>query len=394
MVYGARRQEEIVQSGVGRRCRWVVMALLAFVWACEGRPSGPVVDSESHWLERCETAATCGGALECVCGVCTVPCDGPGGCGSVVSGMVCAPEPDRCPIFAGGLCTARCAVDGDCVREHLACVAGACMPIASALPDLGPDMSPPQDMTPGPAPADLGPSGDMEPSADMGMPDMSPEGDAMAPDMAADMALPGDMAPPDMAPAADMAPPVEGECAHPDSTCVDDAQCAPGVCSNALPGGPCACVDPAPAIERVMCPAGECCADDECPAVGEQAGRCQGERLDPQNNACFGEPAINVCVAEACAADADCDPGKTCIRPGEYGHAISACVDATCATDADCVDGAEGQCTPFFSACFVRGFHCTYLIDACRTDADCPERGAPKVCLPLDGGGTECREVP
>lgn len=378
-----------MQSGSSRRRKWAVIALLALVWGCEGRPAGPVVDSESHWLERCETSATCGGALTCVCGVCTVPCDGPGGCGSAVSGMVCAPAPDACPIFAGGMCTARCAVDGDCVRDHLACMSGACMPIASVLPDMGPDMSPPADMAPPDPVVDMGLIGDMQPPLDADGSDMSPEGDAGPADMAADTAP--DMAA-DMAP--DMAPPVEGECGHPESTCVDDAECASGICSNALPGGPCACVDPAPAIERVMCPAGACCEDAECPALGERAGRCQAERLDPQNNACFGEPAGNTCVVEACAADADCDPGKTCIRPGEYGHAISACVDATCATDADCVDGDEGQCTPFFSACFVRGFHCTYLGDVCRVDADCPVRGAPKVCLPLDGGGTECREVP
>ena len=378
----AQRQEAVVQTGWSW-CRSAVLVAISIVaWGCQGRPSGPVVDSESHWLEQCETSATCG-ALECVCGVCTVPCDGE--CGGIET--VCAPAPAGCEVPAGGMCTVRCGNDADCGRDHLACIDALCLPIATPAPDdMGPvDMAPPADMAPEPSP-DAAP---VDATPDMRPLDMRP------PDMAPDMGLldmAPDMSPPDMAP--DMAPPVEGECAHPDSACFDDAQCADGICSAALPGGPCVCVAPGPPVARVMCGEGECCDDADCPGVDGRAGRCQGEGLDPQNNACFGEPMRNACVAESCVRDADCGAGKTCIRPGEYGHAISACVDATCATDADCVERDEGQCTPFFTGCFVRGFHCTYLDDVCRVDANCPERGAPKVCLPLDGGGTECREIP
>lgn len=378
MVYVQRGppQEGDVSRAVGL-LGWlgVVVALMA---GCRDELSSPRIDSESHWLEQCETSETCG-AFECVCGVCTVPCIDD--CGLTA---ICAPAPEACAVPAGGLCTVSCAVDGDCVRSHLACIEGACLPIATPMtdggvvpPDAAPDaMSPDADVEADAAAADMGPPGDIDAMPDAAAGDMSPIAD-MAPAMQPDLA-----------------PPIEGECAHPDSVCFDDAQCPDGVCSAALPGGPCACLLPGPAIERVECGADFCCEDADCPAVGERAGRCQAQGLDPQNQGCGNVPAANICLAESCARDVDCGDGKTCVRPGEYGHAISACVDATCATDADCVDGAEGRCTPFFTACYVRGFHCTYADDECRGDADCPQRGVPKVCLPLVDGGTECREAP
>lgn len=367
---------------------WIAMlAVLGCLGCPGGGPAVPVVDSESHWLEECVSSATCG-VFDCVCGVCTVPCIDD--CGGTA---VCAPAPEGCEVAAGGLCTARCGSDRDCGGEHLACTDGLCLPIASPAGDGG---LPPPDATPGdmsPIPdvlvdggaLDMGPDGDIDAMADAEPGDMSPDPDMMP---APDLAPAPDMGPPDMA------PPMEGECSHPDSECFADGQCPDGVCSAALPGGPCVCVAPGPPVERVMCGEGACCEDVDCPADDGVVRRCQAEGLDPQNQACGAMPAANVCVGEACARDEDCGAGKTCIRPGEYGHAISACVDATCATDDDCVARDEGQCTPFFTACFVRGFHCTYLGDACRVDADCPERGAPKVCLPLDNGrGTECREI-
>ncbi|MEZ4475752.1 MAG: hypothetical protein R3F60_34130, partial [bacterium] len=208
--------------------------------------------------------------------------------------------------------------------------------------------------------------------------------DAVVPDAArVDSGLP-DAAPVDAAPP-DAAVPGP-ECSDPGSTCRLDADCPSQVCSALLPAGPCQCVEAAP--PPAVVPGGAGCLDDAaCPGA-----HCQAEGTDAQNQRCGGpEPVANLCVPDACAKDADCGEGRTCVRAGEYGHVRAACVPATCRADADCVEHPEGRCQPFFTPCFVRGFSCTYAIDTCRVDADCPQRGSPRVCLPLPGGvGTEC----
>jgi hypothetical protein len=208
--------------------------------------------------------------------------------------------------------------------------------------------------------------------------------DMTRPDAAAfDAALP-DLGAPDMA-----TPPV-GECANPDSQCQIDGACGGNPCSALYPASPCVCV--APAEARVVPCVEGCCDSAQC----EGAARCQGVGLDAQDALCGEalEPTDNACVPERCNHDVDCGLGQTCIRPGEWGHVRSACVLARCTQDADCDAGAGGQCLGFFTPCYTRGFACAYPADVCRVDADCPDRDGPQVCLPIEGGGTECRAAP
>jgi hypothetical protein len=185
------------------------------------------------------------------------------------------------------------------------------------------------------------------------------------------------------------APPV-GECANPDSECQVDGACGGAPCSALYPASPCVCVPPvAPRV--VPCVDG-CCDSAQC----EGAARCQGAGLDAQDALCGEalEPADNACAPERCNHDVDCGVGQTCIRPGEWGHVRSACVLARCTEDAQCDARAGGQCLGFFTPCYTRGFACAYPDDPCRADADCPDRGGPRVCLPVEGGGTECVAAP
>ncbi len=98
---------------------------------------------------------------------------------------------------------------------------------------------------------------------------------------------------------------------------------------------------------------------------------------------------------DTCVQDPECADGDVCVTPAGHGVRNSMCVRAACTVDADCVDHPEGRCTPFLAPCRELGFFCTYAVDPCRTDADCPDRGAPKVCEPIEGGaGTQCVDAP
>lgn len=341
---------------------WWGLALLG-LWGCQRDGTGSV-DSESHWMSPCAVDADCGGALRCECGVCTEPC-------SATCEGTCSPGP-LCASAAAPACVPAC--EGACPGAHLACVDAVCLPLASAADrgviDAAIDQSVP----------DAGPDG-----GDLAMLDMTPV------DMTPGDMTPLDMAPVDMAPDGpppDMAPPL-GECAHPDSTCQADVQCGGRPCSALYPTDPCTCLARAPAPTVVACVAG-CCGDD-C-----GADTCQAIGLDAQDQLCGDQPAPvdNACVAERCTHDDACGIGMTCIRPGEWGHVRSACVLARCRQDADCDAEPGGRCLGFFTPCHVRGFACAYPSDPCRVDADCPDRGGPRVCLPVEGGGTECAPIP
>lgn len=354
------------------RWGWALLGLLTWtgLGACDGGSStGGRTDSESHWLAQCVDDGDCG-ALQCLCGVCSTPCDGQA-CADVAPGAVCA-------AVCGGAapqCTAGCEADADCLASGLRCTAGAC--VAAVQGDLGPalDVGVPDQGV-----------GDMTP-ADQGQPDQRV--DMTAPDQGPpDMALP-DMAPPDQGPPA-------GPCEVPGSTCQGDADCAAGqACAPAALGGPCACLD-RPARQLGACGPGECCEDAECVPADARPVVCLDRTLDAQQALCPDHPvdAGNRCAADACLADADCPLGQACVRPGQYGFAVAVCVPRHCRLDADCAERAGGQCTAFMTACAVAGYWCTYADDPCRQDSDCPQRAAPKVCQPEAGGPTQCVDAP
>jgi glucuronoarabinoxylan endo-1,4-beta-xylanase len=108
--------------------------ILAF--GCDPDTDPMVIDSQTNWLSICEIDAQCG-ALHCVCGVCTNPCNKDADC-TKTKGSVCLSSTDvgaiaQCgggPATAPGLCMPRCD-DGRCARGQM-CVASVCTPVPIA----------------------------------------------------------------------------------------------------------------------------------------------------------------------------------------------------------------------------------------------------------------------
>lgn len=324
------------------------------------RPGG-YVDSETHWLEPCDSDATCGD-LQCLCGFCALPCAEVSACTGLPE-AVCATS----ACGAQGLCTRACERTADCLASGLTCSAeGACVPVAAVIDGMV--------------------------SRDQGVPDFAVPDEGLR----VDAALPDQGPLPDEGPLPDLGPPDLGPppvgCAVAGSTCQTDAQCgADQACAPASIGEPCACLD-RPARQRSECPADVCCADAECPAEPGRGAVCTLERTDRQQVGCGGAapgPA-NQCLSDACVEDADCGGGQACVRAGQYGFVVSTCVPSHCRSDADCTDHPGGECTPFFVACRNAGFWCTYTEDPCRTDADCRDGGEPRFCQPVAGEPTRC----
>ena len=109
---------------------WVLTlsCVLASVWApgCaeskeEASEGG---NSETHFLETCN--GSCSGGLECICGVCTRPCDSASACSELGSAAECATcdgsaEPTR-------ICDVTCGSDDECssLGGGFRCAAGRC----------------------------------------------------------------------------------------------------------------------------------------------------------------------------------------------------------------------------------------------------------------------------
>lgn len=121
------------------------LAIVALIGCIErsSPPSGPRVDSESHWLSPCEADAQCG-ALQCICGVCSRDCDalacggeatcapfGADTCGAVLACTTACVDGADCPgtlRCLDGICDApaACADDGDCAAG--VCRSARCVP--------------------------------------------------------------------------------------------------------------------------------------------------------------------------------------------------------------------------------------------------------------------------
>jgi hypothetical protein len=98
---------------------------------CQARAVDSVDGSQTHFLRSC--SIDCEAGLDCVCGVCTRPCDLDFECGELAAGATCSSEEPACPGAAPS-CTVECTVDADCssVAGDMACVAGHCQ--GPALP--------------------------------------------------------------------------------------------------------------------------------------------------------------------------------------------------------------------------------------------------------------------
>lgn len=106
-------------------------ALLPF---CGGKTSG---SSEAHFLEPC--GAGCTGGFECVCGVCTQPCEADTACSGLGgASSVCAAGASGSGC-GQSICDVLCDKDTDCggVGEGFACEGGRCRHrVAASCDDL------------------------------------------------------------------------------------------------------------------------------------------------------------------------------------------------------------------------------------------------------------------
>lgn len=101
---------------------WTVGIGLGLMSGC-GREDAGGDNSETHFLSRCTD--TCGGGLECICGVCTKKCTAESACGALDPSATCE---DSCGASATKICDMACKVEGDCksLGGDFSCQAGYC----------------------------------------------------------------------------------------------------------------------------------------------------------------------------------------------------------------------------------------------------------------------------
>ncbi|HWP07909.1 MAG TPA: hypothetical protein VNN72_19325, partial [Polyangiaceae bacterium] len=80
-------------------------------------------NSETHFLDEC--TEHCPGGLECVCGVCTKPCDSASDCAKLSPGASCVAT---CGDASSSMCDVTCRTTLDCAElgPESACRAGHC----------------------------------------------------------------------------------------------------------------------------------------------------------------------------------------------------------------------------------------------------------------------------
>lgn len=86
-------------------CAWLLLSVAAGAVAGCGKVADEgELGGETHWLRTCSETSECGGALECLCGVCTATCNDDASCGAIVSDARCVARSEA--PFAEG-CGAR-----------------------------------------------------------------------------------------------------------------------------------------------------------------------------------------------------------------------------------------------------------------------------------------------
>jgi hypothetical protein len=126
----------------------IAACLAALEGASCGRAESPLLDSETHWLEACDSDQDCG-AGRCECGVCTSPCVTNADCAGLgVAGVECVPPSGTCASlasatgesFEGAACLLSCVDDADCggLGAGARCESERCeRPTLSSLNDTG-----------------------------------------------------------------------------------------------------------------------------------------------------------------------------------------------------------------------------------------------------------------
>lgn len=164
-----------------------------------------------------------------------------------------------------------------------------------------------------------------------------------------------------------------------DRGCQSTGDCTNGAtCARFGASGPGACVTATAQVTSCTSssPRNQCCATSDC-----AAGACFSVTTQPvQCSSTAGFDVYNACVADDCAADADCDTGQLCTPVG-FGLTRT-CIAAGCRSDAACTAEAGGACvllelgccTPQIGGNIFRNTQlaCAYPGNGCQKDADCP----------------------
>lgn len=103
------------------------VTLIIFLWAgflvvgCSDS-TGPSTDSQTHWMETCNSETDCDDWLVCHCGLCTLVCEDRAACSSLGEAVSCigtqqGPADDICldePSESPGVCLPSCQSDSGC----------------------------------------------------------------------------------------------------------------------------------------------------------------------------------------------------------------------------------------------------------------------------------------
>lgn len=137
----------------------IAVAALALLAACTAHHTD--ADSKSNWLRSCSARSECPQDADCVCGVCTKPCESADACSGLSSGQALCLDPDQqglpeCggdhdPVSASRICLLACKQNAECGTAQ-SCFRGVCisatladagaMPV-DGRPDAGPNKVPP-----------------------------------------------------------------------------------------------------------------------------------------------------------------------------------------------------------------------------------------------------------
>jgi len=81
-----------MKSGIVKSlgCAWLLLSVAATAVAGCGKVADEgELGGETHWLKKCSETSECGGALECLCGVCTATCSDDARCGAITEDARC-----------------------------------------------------------------------------------------------------------------------------------------------------------------------------------------------------------------------------------------------------------------------------------------------------------------
>lgn len=104
--------------------RSFIAACCAVLLASCAKSEDPAQGSQTHFLDSCEDS--CAPPYDCLCGVCTLPCEQDDACASEADDARCVSASGSCG--AGLLCDVECTNDDDCeaTNDAFVCESGRC----------------------------------------------------------------------------------------------------------------------------------------------------------------------------------------------------------------------------------------------------------------------------